>query len=125
MKPFHERRRHPRVAESLPFQVGTAAHWVATRTINLSCGGALCVLPESVPVLTKLQVSLEVPVAPANGGPSVREVHCEGVVVRQQPSSTPGQASLFETAIFFSDLQPEDRRCLAEFILQRMLSHGA
>lgn len=99
------------------------SHWVATRTLNLSCGGALCVLPESLPVLTKLQVSLEVPVSSANGGPSVREIHCEGVVVRRRPSSLPGQSSLFETAIFFSDLKADDRRCLAEFILQRMLSH--
>ncbi len=101
-----ERRKHTRVSESIACELGWASRRVTTKAVNLSCGGVLCALPEPIPPMTKLEVNLELP--------SLRWVRCVGVVVRQDPIT-------FQTAIYFSEIHPEDRRRLGEFILQSML----
>ena len=73
--------------------------------------------------MTKLVVCLEVPAVPLDGGPSVFRIRCAGVVVRQERSAAEEDPAPYRTAIYFSDLKPEDRRRLAEFILQSMLRH--
>lgn len=119
--PFAERRKHPRIPGSVPCQISIGEAIFVTETTNISCGGALCRLTRPIPVMTKLKISLELP---AQTGRSRSTLRCLGVVVRQEPHTDPSGNSSYLTAIFFSEIKPEDRRRIAEFILQDMLSRN-
>ena len=119
---FSERRRHPRVSESVPCQVSVGAERFTTITKNLSCGGALCVVSGAVAPMTKLSITLELPAVHGAGGSTRQSVRCEGVVVRQDKLPL-SENPAYLTAIFFSDIKQEDRRRIGEFVLHSMLSH--
>ena len=119
--PFPERRKYPRVFESVPCELAVGPSSWVTQAKNLSCGGVLCLLSVALPLMTKLEVTLRLPKVGQGGVPEA--IRCIGVVVRQEPDPTPGASPSFQTAIYFSDLEQEDRRRIAEFVLQSMLSH--
>jgi len=120
--PFSERRKYPRIAESVSCQVSVGAERFETLTKDLSCGGALCSLSESIAPMTRLEVVLDLP--PSHGAVRVprQSVRCTGVVVRQDQLLLEERTS-YLTAIYFTDLAPEDRRRIGEFVLQTMFSH--
>lgn len=120
--PFSERRKYPRVPESVTCQVALGSERFETLTKNLSCGGALCSLSEQIAPMTKLEVVLDLP--PSQGAVRVprQTVHCFGVVIRQDRLPLEERPS-YLTAIYFTDLVPEDRRRIGEFVLQSMFSH--
>jgi c-di-GMP-binding flagellar brake protein YcgR len=118
--PFKERRKHPRVPEAVSCQVTAGHASFATQTHNLSCGGVLCRLEKLLPLMTQLEIVLQLPSAVSQAPFS--PIRCTGVVVRQAPCTQP-QESGYLTAIFFSQLHIEDRRRIAEFVLQSMLAH--
>ena len=118
--PFRERRKHPRAPEVVSCQLRAGSSSFTAETRNVSCGGALCYLAEPIPVMMQLEILLHVP-APFSQGPPV-PIHCAGVVVRQTPCTDVGKTG-YLTAIFFSRLKAEDRKRIAEFVLQSMLAH--
>ncbi len=119
---FDERRQHPRVDESLSFQVAVDSQVIVAETKNISCGGALCYLSHPIPEMTKLAISFALPSANPHG--SLKAIHCTGVIVRQQEVRNERNPDLtYLTAIYFSELKPDDKRRIAEFVLQSMLSH--
>lgn len=119
--PFSERRKHPRVNETVPCQVSVGPDVFSTVTRNLSCGGALCVVSEEVAPMTKLSVALELPAAHGAGGSTRQTVRCGGVVVRQDKLPL-SENPEYLTAIYFSEIKQEDRRRIGEFVLHSMLS---
>ena len=120
--PFSERRKYPRIAETVSCQVSVGSERFQTLTKNLSCGGALCSLSEQIPPMTKLDVVLDLPAIPGTAAPSRQQVRCVGVVVRQDRLPLEERPS-YLTAIYFSELSLEDRRRIGEFVLQSMFSH--
>ena len=75
-----ERRKSPRLAESLALAVsqnGTAVHG---ETNNLSATGVYCTLKQFIAPMTKLKIEFELP----QGTRHVR-VRCTGIVVRVEP----------------------------------------
>ncbi|MBI3312223.1 MAG: PilZ domain-containing protein [Candidatus Omnitrophica bacterium] len=120
--PFADRRKHPRVPEHIPCEVSVGSEIYSTQTKNLSCGGALCVLSQSVAPMTKLDLVLEMPSVPGMGALPRQMVHCGGVVVRQDRMPL-SENPEYLTAIFFSDLKETDRRRIGEFVLRSMLEH--
>ena len=119
--PFSERRKYPRIAETVSCQVSVGSEEFQTLTKNLSCGGALCSLSEEIPPMTRLDMVLELPAIHGTAAPARQQVHCVWVVVRQD--QLPLEEHTYLTAIYFSDLKPEDRRRIGEFVLQSMFSH--
>ncbi len=118
---FDERRQHPRVDESISFQVAVDSQVIVAETKNISCGGALCYLSHPISEMTKLKISFALPSASPPG--SLKVIHCIGVVVRQQEVRNEHNPDLaYLTAIYFSELKPDDKRRIAEFVLQSMLS---
>lgn len=120
--PFQERRKYPRVSESIPCAVTLGQNSFSSKTKNLSCGGVLCLIPHSIPVMTKLEVDLKFPL----GSPKDQSlaIQCTGVVVRQELETSTSGAREYLTAVYFSEIQMEDRRRIAEFVLNSMLSHA-
>jgi c-di-GMP-binding flagellar brake protein YcgR len=119
--PFSERRKYPRIAETVSCQVSVGSERFQTLTKNLSCGGALCSLSEEIPPMTQLDMVLELPALPGKAAPARQQVHCIGVVIRQD--KLPLEEHTYLTAIYFSDLKADDRRRIGEFVLQSMFSH--
>lgn len=118
---FSERRKYPRVPEAVACQVSLGAGQFQTITKNLSCGGALCSLTEELPPMTKLDLVLDLPAVHGTVNTARQTVRCIGVVVRQD--RLPMEEHSYLTAIYFSEIKPEDRRRIGEFILQSMFSH--
>ena len=117
-----ERRKYPRIAESVLCRVSAEGQTWSAHTRNISCGGALCSLPKPIPLMTKLDIHFELP--PFSEGSPGETIHCVGVVVRQSLKPESGGAASYATAIYFSELKPEDRRRIAEFVLHAMLSRN-
>lgn len=120
--PFVERRKHPRISESIRCEVCVGSEIFSTETKNLSCGGALCLLSRSVEPMTKLDLVLEMPSVPGMNALPRQWVRCAGVVIRQDRMPLSQQPS-FLTAIYFSDLKEADRRLIGEFVLRSMFEH--
>ena len=70
--------------------------------------------------MTQLEILLNVPSLFPQGPPA--PIHCTGVVVRQTPCAE-SKGTGYLTAIYFSQLKAEDRKRIAEFVLQSMLAH--
>lgn len=119
---FAERRKHPRINESIHCEVCVGSDVYATETQNLSCGGALCQLSEAVAPMTKLNLVLEMPAVPGMNALPRQMVRCAGVVIRQDRLPLSPEPA-FLTAIYFSDLKDSDRRRIGEFVLRSMLEH--
>ena len=120
--PFSERRKYPRIAETVSCQVSVGPEKsLQTLTKNLSCGGTLCSLTEEIAPMTQLDLVLDLPAVPGTAAPARQQVRCVGVVIRQD--KLPLEEHTYLTAIYFSDLKPEDRRRIGEFVLQSMFSH--
>lgn len=111
-KATQEHRRYPRIARTLRIRVVRGTEQLATETVNVSCGGALCRLAHPLPLMTKVAVALALP---------KRLVHCTGVVVRCRPAPP----RRYQAALFFTNLARDDHRALAEFILGSMFTRAA
>ena len=108
-----ERRRDPRVARRLTLTIADAREPVTTETKNVSRSGILCEVDRPIPLMEKVQISLELP---GRFGAS-RRITCDGVVVRQErlPSNN-GRPARYELAIFFTRMSPQHRRYLEEYV---------
>jgi len=114
-----EKRKYPRVMEAVSCQVRLDQKPLVTLTRNISCGGALCELSQKVAPMTKLDIAFELP--GVSIGSADRLIRCTGVVVRQEPADSPRH---YLTAIFFQSIRTQDRRRLAEFVVETMLVHA-
>ena len=111
-----ERRQTPRLQLDLPLHLTFGDRTFDTRISDISTSGIRFRTPEALPLMTRVQIGLELPASGA-GGP----VALHGVVVRSDvrpdasgdPDPAGGQ---YETAIFFDELSPEAQRRLVRFL---------
>jgi len=110
-----ERRRTPRTASRLSMVLSDQTREMATRTENISASGANCVLTKCLPLMTKLEIRLELPLKPR-----AKRITCRGVVVRVNPPTPSPKQATYQTAIFFHDVSERDRSALDAFIQQHL-----
>ena len=107
---------HARVSASLPFATRHEGRLVRIETDNLSEGGAYCRSDVRFPVMTRMDVSLELPVGA--GREDVDSlVHLQAVVVRCDPH--PATEGTWSLALFFSAPEPDVRERLASYVRGR------
>ncbi len=107
-----ERRRHPRVRSDAPLQLTLKDRTVETRIRDLSSSGIRFPAPQAMPLLSRVQIALELPDA---AGGKVRDyLAITGVVVRCD-RTLPGPAP-YDTAIYFEDLSEQARSQLARYL---------
>lgn len=112
-----ERRRHPRIDTDLALQLTFKDTTVETRIRDLSSSGIRFRAPAALPLLSRVQIALELPDA-EEGAPSTT-VAISGVVVRC--AETEGDdAPPYDTAIFFEDLSEPAKRHIARFVSARL-----
>lgn len=113
-KKILERRKHLRISEELPFQIGHQGYEIKAKTINISEAGALCNIDKDIPILTQLSVALSLP--SHNSSSKSRIIKAKGVIVRKQKDLAIGKITI---AIYFSDMSVKDHQALDEFIQKR------
>lgn len=113
-----ERRRHPRINERLPFTLKAEGFDTVTQTMNLSCLGAYCQLDKPIPLMTHLEIALALP--PGDKRKDFEYVECRGVVVRvEQRGSESHRGSVYNTAIYFSEIEESEREKIMRLVENR------
>lgn len=106
-----ERRKYPRLDQSLHIKVAANGYDFITSTQNVSCVGAYCLINKYVPPFTKVNVKLTLPIV---SGDKKYDVECKGVIVRTVDESSGG----FNIAIFFNEINNLQRKKISEYINQ-------
>jgi hypothetical protein len=117
-----ERRKHKRALLEVPLDledVSGEAKGVRAKTVNLSAGGFYCRIPYYVPVLTKLKISIVVPVTGAAGKQEDHVISCEGMVVRTVPEKASPDVSSYEIGCFFTEMSDYDRMMIEQYLSER------
>lgn len=115
-KPATERRAHRRVETSFPLQGVSEAGGAVARMVakDLSLGGLRCTSSADYPEMTRLAVTLLLPLA---GGTEPSPVSLEAVVVRRELVATAVSGEpRFELSLFFTRVDDSARACLASFL---------
>ena len=110
-----EKRRHPRVAKRIRVRSrfeGT----VELETVDLSVGGFSCTAPMSLPLMTKIALSLSLPMNGDDARTGDRVIEGEAVVVRSEPSRVSGSNGGYRLALFFSRMDEIHRQTLLEYL---------
>lgn len=108
-----ERRRYPRIKQTLPIKIVANGYDFATSTENISCIGAYCHLEKYIPPFTKIAAKVILPITNADKIENV-EVECTGVIVRTEDKEDGG----FNIAIFFNKITPRQRKKISQYISQ-------
>jgi hypothetical protein len=112
---FIEKRRHPRVAKTLPLKIADAKATFITETKNISRSGAYCQVRKIIPPLTKLGITLFVPNVESKNSQS-QKIKCEGVVVRSEPVVQDGNIKYYNIAIFFNRIREADAQVIERYV---------
>lgn len=110
-----ERRRHPRVSVNLALRLTFKDRTVETVISDLSNSGIRFRAPTELPLLSRVQIGLELPEPQGAGGSASLAI--TGVVVRSDPIAD--AQSPFDTAIYFEDLSDGARAKIARFVGSR------
>jgi len=116
-----DRRRSARIDARIALQLsgagkGLPADTVTTESINVGAEGVYCLVPHFVAPLTKLQVTMVLPLKGKRGHIKNEVMKADGVVVRCQPAG--GESGGYRIACFFSGLTEDARAVLDEYVRQ-------
>ena len=117
-----ERRRHRRASLEIPLDMkdlGARGKTVKARTVNQSAGGFYCRVPFHVPILTKLKVSMSVPIRDAGGRQEDHALSCEGMVVRTVPEKPDPKVKSYEIGCFFTEIDSYDRLVIEQYLAEK------
>ena len=114
LKEMHiERRKYPRCNLNLPIKICDSNFDVVTETKNISGNGAYCVVNKEIPVMTKLNIVLLLPVK-NDHKKGVKKINCKGVVVRSEYNKNNGQRS-YNLGIYFNEIKESDRKQIISY----------
>lgn len=111
-----ERRRYPRSRRGISGYLDHSGPGVLNHIDNVSANGVLCHTIKPVPLMTKLNVVLELPAA--NG----HRVDAEGIVVRCEPDAQGDDR--FRVAILFTKLSAVDHMAICGFVEEEIATAG-
>ncbi len=115
-----EQRQHPRVEARLAMQLaeeslGTSL--VTTESLNISRGGVYCESSEFLSPLSRVALTVVLPVFRTGAAPRV--LRTEGIVVRSEALAPIGGKKRWQLACCFTSLDNEARSVLDQFIAWR------
>ena len=110
--PFIDRRKDPRIDFSIPIKIEQDEGDLVTETRNISRSGIYCRVNRYIAPMTKLKISLLLPVKKKEKS-TIKKISCQGIVVRSEPIE--GEAA-FNTAIFFNEISQKDAKIIAEYV---------
>jgi hypothetical protein len=113
-----ERRRHPRINKVVPLTLKAEDFDTVTDTINLSCLGAYCQLNRHIPLMTSLEIALELP--RSDQSKDLEYAECQGVVVRvEEAGPQTHKGGVYNTAIYFNEIEESEREKIERLVEAR------
>jgi PilZ domain len=113
-----EKRTDKRFAVQLPIQIGGSDFQITTDTKNISSSGIYCQVDRFVPVMTRLDLKMTIPLI-ENKRKIEKNIDCQAVVVRIQPESEVAQRDSYQLGLFFIGIKNQDRE-----LINRYLQHA-
>ena len=110
---MEERRRFPRIHRTLPIKLSDSEFDIVTETRNISGSGACCSFSRSVPLMTKLDIVLLIPLKKSKDK-VIKKINCCGVVVREESVENNGGIS-YCVGIYFNEIKEKDRKVLLSY----------
>lgn len=107
-----EKRSCPRTETHIPLRISQEDGDIVTASVNLSRSGVYCRVNKRLHFMTKLKIQLLLP-ARRDDNSVTKTIHCEGVIVRVEPSN---EAGCYNIAIFFSEIARRDAEFIGEYI---------
>ncbi|UCC95577.1 MAG: PilZ domain-containing protein [Candidatus Omnitrophota bacterium] len=111
---MEERRKYPRITRTLPLKLSDSEFDVLTESKNISGCGVYCSVDKSIPIMTKLDIVLLVPIRKSRGR-VVKKINCCGVLVRSEYLKDNGKHS-YTVGIYFNEISEKDRKVLLSYI---------
>lgn len=113
-----ERRGAVRIPARLAMEIAVGGDTAEVESLNVSANGVYFVSQLHIPVLTRLQITLELP---EDGESSrTRSVTCDGVVVRSEPEEADERVDEYNVACYFTSIEENDRETLESYILKHV-----
>lgn len=113
-----ERRKHPRTENILPLKISKKGLDVITETRNISCSGVYCRVDRPIPLMSKIGITLLLPIYTGNKV-KTKKIRCNGVVVRSEPTIVKEVDTACQNiAVFFSELSTNDKNRIAQYVIQ-------
>ena len=117
---FQERRKAPRVLVDFPLEFVHPFPREVIRVKDISLSGICCFSGFHLPEMTRVGIILKLPLS-TKGGEASDNIKCEGAVVRCETKHSPAEDPIYELAIFFTEISPESRNILQQFIDSRLV----
>ena len=108
-----ERRRSVRIVESFVFKIGRQGYESRALSVNLSAHGVLAIIERDIPLMTQLEIALQLPLPLRKGSERPAPIAIKGVVVRKRRDPRTGR---FLIAVYFSSVKASDQKKLEQFI---------
>jgi len=109
-----ERREHPRSQHGFAQPRAAVSGSIIKHVDNISCSGVLCRMNNSLPLMEKLLVTIELP--DFSSDDMSFSVECEGVVVRNERVECDVDGTEYQIAVFFTHLSDDARRHIAGYV---------
>lgn len=110
-----ERRKHIRAKKNISVKLADTGFDVITETVDISSSGAYCRVTRNLPVMSKIEVILLVPVKENEN--QTKKIRCKGVVVRTEPAILKDtDKAHYNIAVFFTDLSKKDQKMLEDYV---------
>lgn len=116
-----ERRINQRYDVKLPLSIGTEGFKFESTTKNISCSGVYCQIDFFLPLMTKLEMTMNLPVI-ENDKKVEKTFTTNAVVVRIDPEYDQPGCKEYHIALFFMGLKDEYRNVISLYIQQTFLA---
>ena len=113
----NEKREKKRSDVFIPVKIMGTDKAFATETMDISSSGIYCRTATALPLLSKVAISLVVPLS-QNGKKGAKTIECRGTIVRTHPVMVDGKEVGHDVAIFFDEIKEGDKFLLTEYINQ-------
>ncbi len=124
MSPHEERRGHPRVRAELSLKIIDRESVVITQAENISCSGLYCKVDRLIPSITKVSMTLFIPVYSKARKRTRKKINIDGAVVRSELVNQNSSSDGYYTAIFFSNLKKQDKDIISKYVNQILPDNG-
>mgnify|MGYP001577182158 CR=1 FL=1 len=112
---FEERRSHPRIEKNVPLKIKDDRFDIVTETKNISCSGAYCIVNQYLAPMTKVAITLLIPIPKSDNKTVIKKIKCQGVVVRTEPNFQTKDGE-YKIAIFFNQIGRKDMQDISSYV---------
>jgi len=112
---IEERRKHIRAKRRIPVKIADKNFDIITDTADISTSGTYCRVTRLLPLMSKIEIVLLIPVA--GNESKTQKIKCKGVVVRAEPILLKDtDKAHYNVAIFFTEVHKKDQKLLEAYV---------